>query len=83
MLNYFNQVIAPANSELSKSLGLRQIDIKYEPSTMEQLTRHVLASGGKRTIHVIFDNPIGIEYDEESPREEALRDIESDFFNNH
>lgn len=67
MLNYFNQVIAPANSELSKCLGITFIEVKYVPSVS--------------LIHV--ETPEYEEDYEESPREEALRDIESDFFNYH
>lgn len=67
MLKFFNQVIAPANSELSKSLGITFIEIKYEPSM----------------IPIRVETPSYEEDYEESPREEALRDLESDFFNYH
>lgn len=67
MLKFFNQVIAPANSELSKCLGITFIEVKYVPSVS--------------LIHV--ETPEYEEDSEESPREEALRDLEDDFFNYH
>lgn len=84
MLNYFNQVIAPANSELAEKLGVRRIEVKHVHSVMRQIARSSAVQDGKQTIHVDFDTPIlDVEYEEDSPREEALRDIERDYFNHH